>query len=599
MSETIIRRNGSIQNSGSITVETGNTTGNNFKIESHISGTSRSTLNDGSSNEFITGADSRIVINDQFSEVRGGQNQYVGGSKVTVVQGDTYFRFGNLNPTPYATEKAVLKGIDEYKSLFEIKRTNGGGVFNSMEQSESGEYEPCRACSQNIERNTYDNNSGNSLTDQLISLIPIDLSIIGFLGFKLPGLKLKSIPILQEQYPQTSECEECKGTGLSPSSEKGNFEIEEKKEEIGKMYEESAPTLANAEQNMGEGGNFTTEVSKNMVISVGTVFNDLNSVRTDPKGKLVQSGFDIDKKGMYPIEEASPLVEPKHVDDLAGGTLTVIANNKAAFIVGAGGLKIQTAGINEISGTITNITGEQVNISSSNEVNLGGSRLNITSKALSLKPSGGQLVVDSNLAVKSNLMVQGGAMITGPLFCNGITGPLSYQKTEELLESYATTNDKIQKIIGYLIKEIEFEVEIVSDSLIPCVYALDEDPNVGKMKRGGRFVIRPVADVELKSMTAEGLIPDPESVRIYPHSHVFRNINLTLDGKQENIHSMAKPLTENVPMEQPPIKHGLTGSDKDKETSVNIESDYNANYTATTTTGSIRDRTVYVDFEDL
>lgn len=598
MSETIVRRGGSLQNSGSVSVETGNTTGNNYRVETHISGTSRATLNDGSSNEMITGTKSGVVMNDEFSEVRGGQNQFVGGSKVTSVQGDVYFKFGNLSPTPYAREKTVLKEIDSYKSLFEVKRTDGGGVFNSSEQSKSGQGEPCRACSQNVERDTYDNEGGNSLSDQLGNLPEIDLSSIGFPGFDLFNTALSSFPVIKKQYPKTNDCKECGGTGFSPSSQNGEFEPDERKEQIGKMYEQSASTLASAEQDMGEGGSFVTEVAKNMVISIGTVFNDLNSVRTDPQGKLIQSGFDIDKKGMYPTEEASPLIEPKHVDDLSGGTLTVLANNKAAFIVGAGGLKIQSAGINEISGSITNITGEQVNISSSNEVNLGGSRLNITSKALSLKPSGGQLVVDSNLAVKSNLMVQGGAMISGPLFCNGISGPLSYQLTEELLESYATTNDKISKIIGYWVQNTTWEVEVAEDSTNICVYAQDGDANLGKMKSGGRFKIKPVTDIEIKSIGASGK-PDSQSVRIYPHSHVFRNINLNLDGNSENINEMAKSLVENTPMAPPPIKHGLTGSDKDKETSFNKKSDYNTNNSATTDSGSTRKRTVYADFRDV
>lgn len=591
MGETIVKRSGSVQNSGSTTVETGNTTGNNYKVETHSSGSSRAILNDGSSNDLVAGTKSEMVMNDQFVEVKGGQNQHVGGSKVTAVLGDVFFRFGNLNPTSYVREKTILKEIDAYKSLFEIKRTEGGRVFNSLEQSKAGLEEPCRACSQGVKRNAYDNRKGNSITDQLINLLPIDLSSIGFFGFKLPSLKLKSIPVIQEQYPPTSECAECKGTGFSPSSEKGEYEIDSRKEEIGAMYEESAPSLASAEQGMGEGGNFLTEVSKNMVISVGTVFNDLDSVRVDPKGKLVQTGFDIDAMGMYPVKDASPLIEPKHVDDLSGGTVTVLANNKAAFLVGAGGLKIQSAGINEISGSITNITGEQVNISSSNEVNLGGSRLNITSKALSLKPGGGQLLVDSNLSVNSNLLVQGGAKITGPLFVNGLTGPISYQETEELLESFGATNDKENKIVGWIAQNQIVGLEFVNE-----FYINNGDETSVRIPPGAVMFVKFTSNVPVKSLGDGSVKPDDRSVRIYPHLHVFKNINLNLDGNMENLNEMAKELVKNVPMAPPEIKHGPTGSEKDKETSVNKRAEYDINYAATTTTGSSKKRTVYADF---
>lgn len=583
MSESIVKRGGSVQNSGSMTVETGNTTGNNYRVETHSSGSSKAILNDGSTNDLVAGTKSEMVMSDQFVDVKGGQNQFVGGSKVSSVQGDVYFRFGNLNPTPYAREKTVLKEIDSYKALFEVKRTKGGGVFNSSEQSESGQYQKCPACNQGTERSTYDTEDGNSITDQLQNLPEIKLDVLGFTGFQLPSLSLSALPMVKKQYPKTNDCKECGGTGFAPSSQGGEFEPDERKEQIGKMYEQSAPTLSKAEQDMGEGGNFVTEVAKNIVISCGTVFNDLDSIRVDPKGKLIDTGFDIDKKGMYPVQDASPLIEPKHVDDLSGGTVTVIANNKAAFIVGAGGLKIQSAGINEISGSVTNITGEQVNISSSNEVNLGGSRLNITSKALSLKPSGGQLVVDSNLAVKSNLMVQGGAMINGPLFCNGISGPMSYQLTEELLESYGTTNDKVNKLIGYIpegtVIDFTFDAELdITDPATP-------DKSV-KIPKDTAIKLKTSDNVPVKSKGDGSVSPDNQSVRLYSHRHVFRNINLNLDGNSENINEAAKGLAQNTPMAAPEVKHGLTGSEKDKEVSFNEKSAYERNNSATTDTGN-------------
>lgn len=327
--------------------------------------------------------------------------------------------------------------------------------------------------------------------------------------------------------------------------------------------------------------NDITEVTGNYVLNVGLAFNDLDPIRVDPEGKLSNSGIDVDEKGPYARQTATPLIEPVHVDDLTGGTATIVANNKLNFIVGAGGVKFQTAGMTEFGGALTNISGEQVNVSSSNEVNIsGGARLNLEGKVLSLKSGSGQVCIDGTLSVTGNMMVQGGAMVNGPLHCNGISAPMTIQETEELQEIFGTTNDKVSKIIGYVLKAIEYECEI--------------EVTAGEMKAGGDPVsgksnakIKFTNDVNVKSIGDAG--PDADSVRIYPHSHLFRNIPINLTGNVAQNFESAKGLTSGSPMAPMEIKNGKMGPNPD--TNVNSKKNYESN-----AKGTEKGKSVYIDF---
>jgi hypothetical protein len=138
-------------------------------------------------------------------------------------------------------------------------------------------------------------------------------------------------------------------------------------------------------------------------------------------------------RGVYENQSASPLIEYVHVDEMPGGNYTLNACNKFTVQVGAGGISMKSFGPVNISGTVTNIAGEQVNISSSNEVNIdGGSRLTLVGDIVVLKQRYmKQVMVDSSLGVSRNLIVAGGAHIEGELTVNHITAPVEVQQTEQ------------------------------------------------------------------------------------------------------------------------------------------------------------------------
>lgn len=579
-SDEVVYRNMSVKSSGAYDVIDSNTTGNEYHSEVHKSGASKTITHDGSEHKFSPGDSNNIRMGNTWEDSRGSSNRYVEGPDTSVTRGDRIKRVGTLNVSAAQGEKQILKNIDEYKTLFETKRSSGGGVFSSINQSKSGQGAPCPECSRNKQRPAL---NGESISEKLNSLSPIPLNNIG-LSDQIANLfssvqKLTGFGINLLQYPKTSDCKVCGGTGFSPSTHEGDFPPDERKEQIGNMYVDNADQLSTYEQEIGEGGNDITEVTKNMVISVGCAFNDCSPIRKDPVGKLVDSGIEIDETGPYTKKVPTPLIEPKHVDDLSGGTLTILANNKLALVAGAGGIKFQTLGITEFGGAITNITGEQVNISSAGEVNLGGGgRLNIESSALSLK-SGGQVMIDGNLAVKSNLVCQGGAMVSGPLFCTGISGPMSLQETEEIQETYGSTNHKENKIVGYIPSGEVFSLIVTKNVAI----------NGASIDANTVIEFKATSNIPVKSKGDGGASPDTDSVVIYPHSHLFRNIPLNLTGTPGENNKAAQGLANGGPMAPMPVKNGKTGPDPDK--SFNKKSSYEKNRGATEST-----KNYYVEF---
>ena len=557
-------RNATVQNSGSMTKITNNSTGNQSEHSIHITGTSQSVNNDGTVASFVTADSNKMVLGSKFSEIKGSDNQYTEGPSTVVIRGDRIKRVGSLNAAAAQAEKTTLKKIDQTKALFETQRTSGGTVYNSLEQSKSGSPGPCPECSGGKKRPTL---TGDDTGDQFKSITQIDLKKL-LPSFNIPEFPIKGKTQEDTSYPKPSECKTCGGTGKSRSSMGGDFPPEPKKAQIGKMYESAATDLAASEQSLGEGGSDITEITKNMFISVGCAFNDLDSVRIDPEGKFFNSGISISKDGPYEQRDPSPLIEPKHVDNLSGGTYTLVAGNNVSFIVGAGGIKFQTPGITEITGSIVNISGEQVNLSSANEVNLGGGgRLKLEANILSLKSTGGKVVVDCNLNVVSNLTTMGAGFFGGGVITTGITAPMVFQPTEELMEAWGITNDKEPKIVGYLRQGDKLKISsisgIVDSNQLPC-----------SVKGVAEFTVS--ADMPIYSIGTSGAKPDKDAVRVYAHRHWFRNLPLTLTGKVSEMYELGGSATSgSSPTPPTPPKSGKTGPDADRE--FNSRKDYNKN----------------------
>jgi hypothetical protein len=84
-----------------------------------------------------------------------------------------------------------------------------------------------------------------------------------------------------------------------------------------------------------------------------------------------------------------------------------------------------------MSGTITNIAGEQVNVGSNNEINIDSNVINISAEILRLRNKNQkQVLVDSSLGVNKNVVIGGGLHVEGETFLQHVTAPREFQETE-------------------------------------------------------------------------------------------------------------------------------------------------------------------------
>ena len=166
----------------------------------------------------------------------------------------------------------------------------------------------------------------------------------------------------------------------------GSWDVEVEKDKIAELLPEVTRQLLEVESKMGLGGTEIIDISKDKIETIGLAKNDFGSIRIDTVGKLYNSEMLIAKGGTVTGKTESPLLEYVHVDDLPGGTYTLNVCNKFNCQVGSGGIKMRTSGPVEVSGTITTLAGDQVNIGSANEINIdGGKRLSLVADILQIR----------------------------------------------------------------------------------------------------------------------------------------------------------------------------------------------------------------------
>ena len=283
-------------------------------------------------------------------------------------------------------------------------------------------------------------------------------------------------------------------------------EVKKSYQQYTDLYKGSITQLAEIEKNMGIGGNQIIDITKNKIETIGLVMNDFGSIRLDTVGKIYNDAVWVDKLGVYEHKKESPLLEYVHVDDMPGGTYTLNVANRYNVQVGAGGLSLKSYGRVDLSGTITNVGGQQVNISSENEVNInGGERLTLEADIVSIKnKQSGQVLIDSNFGVNGNVVVRGGMHVDGEMSVNHVTAPTELQETE------------LTKLFGKLLKGLTF------------------DCYIGGVESG------PGTKGSIK-LTADS---NDNKVQMYDHSHIFRNLPLTLTDTNEEVREIAESNNE-------------------------------------------------------
>ena len=517
-----------------------------------------------------TNNEQHLILGDKFETVRGSDNYYVDGDFDNIVRGDWYRKIGSLDSGATQKWKQLMQDIADVKQRFEIQRVSDKDLFNSLQQDKSGQFGTCPVCQGQKKIYTLQNNpfeyvktsdvyikgypgSGGSPNQGWYETTDTDLPLgqkrprsrprdyLERYNFNLysevsnydqvkpkgvfPGGKPKELT-----FPTTKRCPACNGTGKSPSSMGGTWQVDPMKQQMAQMLVSRATDLSKAEAALGLGGHEIVDVTKHKIETVGTVMNDFGSIRVDSKGKMYNTAVFVDETGVYENQEPSPLIEYVHVDDLPGGNYTLNACNRYTLNVGAGGVSMKTYGPVQIGGTIVNMSGEQVNIASANEVNIdAGKRFTLTADILVLKQRQmKQVMIDSNLGISRNLVVAGGVHVEGELTVNHITAPVEIQETE-LTKIYGITNDEAQKVIGY--------------------------------RGNGEAIYSCLPDKDL--------YPQENCMYAYPHSHHFRNLPLTLTKSNTELRKFGAK--NNTPARN--IAHSQNNSKKNEEANSNYKSD--------------------------
>ena len=221
---------------------------------------------------------------------------------------------------------------------------------------------------------------------------------------------------------------------MSPSTENGTWDAEDKQELVINRLQTINEDLIALEKQMGKGGNEIISITKNKIENIGLVLNDFPSIRVDKAGKIDTHEIAVFDKGVVAIQKERPLFEYVHVDNLPGGTHVQNINNKWNVQVGAGGVSIKSIGGVDIGGAITNVTGQQTNIVSEEEVNIDAKTVNIAAEMILLRnKKKRQVVVDGNLGVNQNVVVGGSLHVEGELSVHHITAPVEIQETEPVV----------------------------------------------------------------------------------------------------------------------------------------------------------------------
>lgn len=410
----------------------------------HYSGSFRE-MNNETDIEFSTKNKQGLVLNDSYETVRGFKNDYVGKDADEIVNRNKYKKVGSLNEEYFEKWKDVVGPIQDFKQLFETKRTldnsvkSSSGLMlfkrNSSLQERSGTFADYPVTSTARQEKGLQNETNAA---------PGVQNDDGAASLDVAKAAATDQFISTSNYLTHSNQTFVNGTGKSLSTQDGSWDTDDRKDKLKDLIEASIPELTKIEQELGIGGSEIIQVTKHKVETIGMVMNDFGSIRYDGIGKLVPNEVLVGENVVFMNEIGSPLVELSHVQDLPGGNYNLNVGNRFNVMVGAGGLNLKSYGPTNITGSMTNITGQQVNIGAGavdndGEINLNAKTIDISGEILRLRNSiGRQVLVDSSLGVNKNVIIGGGLHVEGETFLQHVTAPKEYQVTETTEASLKT-----------------------------------------------------------------------------------------------------------------------------------------------------------------
>ena len=482
--------------------------------------------------EFATNNNQKLVQGDEFFTVNGTKNDYVGMDYDQLITGDYYKKIGKLNIEHQKAWKDLLDPISFAKQLFEIKRAPAIDDPNDLirktspAQTRSGTFGPCPLCK--------DPTTRDHIWDNIYTFTKVEPNFdykngVNVFNHSTEVTSTNSDTMSELIIPKTSAkflgggaCPVCGGSGDSPSSRNGKWDREDKEDLVITALRAKIQDIINIEKKLGLGGSEIINISKHKIENIGLVSNDFPSTRIDEVGKIENYEVRVFPKGVATTKKESALIEYVHVDDFPGGDFTQNIGNKWNVLVGSGGVSLKSTGGVDIGGTITNIAGQQVNISSEYEINMSSKRVNIAAEMLTLRNKNNrQVLVDGNLGVNQNVVIGGGMHVEGELSVHHITAPVEIQETEPVV------------VYSKLLTGLSFDATL-SD------FSEDSDKAILNGSSG---------TVTLTTNSNDDL------VRAYPHTHPFKNVPLKIMKDKDEVRKVASFNNEQGKRAAIPVVH--------------------------------------------
>jgi hypothetical protein len=481
--------------------------------------------------EFATNNNQKLVRGDEFFTVNGTKNDYVGVDYDQIINGDYYKKIGNLNRDYQLEWRDLMESIADAKQLFEIQRavaitdSNDFIKKTSGSQTKSGAPGVCPLCkSISPKDRVWDNKyiftgvMQNAIYSSKVSSFNHVKDITSEFH-KIPSEL--TIASSSEQFLGSTACPVCGGGGKSPSSYNGSWSPEAKDTLVIDSLRYKTQQLTEIEKKLGLGGSEIVNITKHKIENIGLVYNDFPSTRIDEVGKIENSEVQVFDKGVITTKKESALIEYVHIDDSPGGDFTQTIGNKWNVLVGSGGVSLKSTGGVDIGGTITNIAGQQVNVSSEYEVNISSKRVSIAAELLTLRNKNNkQILVDGNLGVSQNVVINGGLHVEGELSVHHITAPVEIQETEPVI------------VLGKLLSGLKFNVTASWDN---------------KYHTKGSLILSSDSN--------------DDHVRAYPHTHPFKNLPLKLMGTKDGVREQGKNTNEPFKISAFPVVHEKKGAE--------------------------------------
>jgi hypothetical protein len=232
---------------------------------------------------------------------------------------------------------------------------------------------------------------------------------IPFTDFRIPRTDhlVDAIPTFDENRRDGGTCGACGGskqiTDVTDDTAKYERAADKIKEKTDKILEREAK--------LGLGGTRTTIIQGSDLLFVGLGFNSNKTYEVMPGGSIAPTlnGGKIPQQNSVPVNavvgKQGSMAWPQQV-----GNYTIKCANKFSLLAGAGGITIATPGPLTFSSGMMKFTGPQITIGcASGPLVLEGDSVNISGKAISITPTGGEFFIKGNISNTGNITTQGHA----------------------------------------------------------------------------------------------------------------------------------------------------------------------------------------------